>query len=360
MHYRRLIIYYMTGTGNALAVARWFAAEARSRGMTAELVNTDRFTRPIAAPAGADVITGFFYPTHGFTLAWHMFKFFFFFPRGRRAVFCGNTFGGTKVGPLPIPGLSGLALVLPALILLCKGCRLRGLMSYNLPVNWLALHPAIRPRAAAFLADFNQRRVARDAAQLFAGRAVWRGLISLPFDLAVSPVALGYFLVGRFWLAKMYIASAACNACALCERLCPVGAITMKGGRPFWSLRCESCMRCMNICPCAAIQVSHLFTILSAWLLYGILFPLAVGFAARHVAGCGILTHPESMLIGLLRAWIILGIMFLAYRLVQFLARRKTFNIVFAGLTLTRLPFWRRYLAPGVRTADFHAGEKKQ
>jgi hypothetical protein len=53
--------------------------------------------------------------------------------------------------------------------------------------------------------------------------------------------------------------------------------------------------------------------------------------------------------------------MFLAYRLVQALTRLRPFNCFFAGLSLTRLPFWRRYPAPGVTIRDFKfsPGEKK-
>lgn len=100
MHYRRLVIYYMTGTGNALAAARWFADEARSRGITVELVNTDRFSRPIEAPAGDDAITGFLYPTHGFNLAWHI--------RRQQARLHPGPLGPGLDPPSPDPSLQGM------------------------------------------------------------------------------------------------------------------------------------------------------------------------------------------------------------------------------------------------------------
>jgi hypothetical protein len=52
--------------------------------------------------------------------------------------------------------------------------------------------------------------------------------------------------------------------------------------------------------------------------------------------------------------------MFLAYRLVHAMARFRPFNFLFAGLSLTRFPFWRRYLAPGVSVKDFKRGDGKR
>ena len=86
--YRRLIIYYLSGTGNALIAARWFADLARERGMTAEIIPIDRFKTPLEAPAGEGTLLGFFYPTHGLSLPWYMLKFMLTFPRGPRDIFC--------------------------------------------------------------------------------------------------------------------------------------------------------------------------------------------------------------------------------------------------------------------------------
>jgi NAD-dependent dihydropyrimidine dehydrogenase PreA subunit len=351
--YQHLIIYYLSGTGNALIAARWFADQARRRGMTADIIPIDRFRTPLQVPDGEGTLIGFFYPTHGFSLPWYMLKFMLAFPRGRRDIFCLNTFGGTKIGKVHLPGLSGLALILPALLFFLKGYRMRGLVSLNLPSNWISLHPGLTPSAVASLADHCRNKVESYAASLLSGGTPFHGLISLPFDLAVSPVALGYTFVGRFWLAKMYLATLECDGCGICESSCPMNALIMKNKRPFWTFHCESCMRCMNICPKKAIQVSHLFTAMSAYVLYGLLFPFAMFYASRFVPSITAIIASESQIMSLFKAWILLSVMFLAYRLVQALTRFRPFNYSFAGLSLTRLPFWRRYLAPGVTRKDF-------
>ena len=359
--YQRLIIYYLSGTGNALITAHWFADHARGQGMTADIIPIDRFRTPLQAPSGEGALMGFLYPTHGFSLPWYMLKFILAFPRGRRDIFCVNTFGGTKIGKLHLPGLSGLALILPALLFFLKGYRVRGLASLNLPSNWISLHPGLTPSAVASLTDHCRKKVETYAASLLSGGTTFRGVIPLPFDLAVIPLALGYTFVGRFWLAKMYLATLECDGCGICESCCPMNALRMKNRRPFWTFHCESCMRCMNICPRKAIQVSHVFTAMTGYVLYGLLFPFAMSLTVRFVPSATAIIGSETQIMSLIRTWALLSVMFLAYRLVQVLTRFQPFNYFFAGLSLTRLPFWRRYLAPGVTIRDFKfsSGKKK-
>ena len=350
--YKHLIIYCLSGTGNALVAARWFAERARMQGLTTDIIPIDRFRKPLHVSGGEGTLIGFFYPTHGFSLPWYMLKFMLAFPRGRRDIFCLNTFGGTKIGKLHLPGLSGLALILPAFLFFLKGCRVRGLVSLNLPSNWISLHPGLTLAAVASLADHCRNKVERYAASLLSGGVAFRGIISLPFDLLVTPISVGYMLVGRFWLAKMYFATLECDGCGLCESNCPVNALKMKNGRPFWTFHCESCMRCINICPKKAIQVSHTFTAVTAYLFYGLLFPGVISLMVNLVPSTTAIISKTQIMV-LVRAWVILSIMFLVYRLVQGLTRFRPFNYFFVRLSLTRLPFWRRYLAPGVTARDF-------
>jgi len=74
---------YLSGTGNALVAARWFADQARGQGMTADIISIDRLRMLPETPSGEGTLMGFFYPTHGFSLPWHMLKFMLAFPVSR-------------------------------------------------------------------------------------------------------------------------------------------------------------------------------------------------------------------------------------------------------------------------------------
>lgn len=52
---------------------------------------------------------------------------------------------------------------------------------------------------------------------------------------------------GRFY------ATDACDACGLCERICPVHTIKVTG-KPAWGKECTQCLACINRCPRRAIE----------------------------------------------------------------------------------------------------------
>jgi ferredoxin len=63
-----------------------------------------------------------------------------------------------------------------------------------------------------------------------------------------------YFIAGvndsdtEFWCEE------SCTQCEACVRVCPVHNIVMKDGRPSWLHKCEQCLACVNWCPVEAIQ----------------------------------------------------------------------------------------------------------
>jgi ferredoxin len=54
---------------------------------------------------------------------------------------------------------------------------------------------------------------------------------------------------------KSYRVADSCNGCGLCAQLCPVDNIELVGERPAWKNRCEQCMACLQWCPKQAIDV---------------------------------------------------------------------------------------------------------
>jgi ferredoxin/flavodoxin len=44
-----------------------------------------------------------------------------------------------------------------------------------------------------------------------------------------------------------------CTGCGICASVCPVRNIVMVGERPEWQHRCENCLACYQWCPCNAI-----------------------------------------------------------------------------------------------------------
>jgi ferredoxin len=45
-----------------------------------------------------------------------------------------------------------------------------------------------------------------------------------------------------------------CNHCGICSKICPAENITIVEGKPVWNHRCEQCLACIHWCPQKAIQ----------------------------------------------------------------------------------------------------------
>jgi ferredoxin/flavodoxin len=53
---------------------------------------------------------------------------------------------------------------------------------------------------------------------------------------------------------KGFKVSEACNNCAICSKVCPVENIKMQDGKPIFLHHCEQCMACVQWCPKQAIN----------------------------------------------------------------------------------------------------------
>jgi Pyruvate/2-oxoacid:ferredoxin oxidoreductase delta subunit len=179
------------------------------------------------------------------------------------------------------------------------------------------------------------------ADKIFAGKKVYRGLFSLPVDLLISPLALAYYVGGRFFLAKTFIANNKCNNCGLCIKECPTASIKYIGNRPYWKLTCESCMRCLNRCPVKAIEAAHGMAVLF-WLIYVavssqfLFFMINILQIEPLVWWWRILSNILGIVIMVITATIL-------YRLIHHLMSLKAVRLVIRFTSLTAFPFWRRY-----------------
>lgn len=45
-----------------------------------------------------------------------------------------------------------------------------------------------------------------------------------------------------------------CNGCGICQKVCPVQNVILHDGRPVWLHKCEQCVACLNLCPTWSIQ----------------------------------------------------------------------------------------------------------
>ncbi|MCF8298192.1 MAG: EFR1 family ferrodoxin [Saprospiraceae bacterium] len=344
--YNKLIIYYFSGTGNAKKAAEWIIDIAKSKGLETALFNIDKNPKVNPYDFVDNTLVGFCSPTHGFNLPPIMLKFIAKFPKKINAdAFILNTRAGMKLYKLFLPGLSGSAQIFPAFMLRLKGIRTVGFQPMDLPSNWISLHPGIREKIVISIFKRCKRKTEKFANKILAGKRVYKGLISLPIDIAILPITVGYYFIGRFGLAKTFIATNECNSCKLCYKSCPVQAIKWINDRPFWTFNCESCMRCMNTCPKRAIETALTFTILVWWLLFSII-PMYIIILLINQNFTNSEWIDSELFFRLVQISIGFFSLFISYKVLHYLMRFRIINNLIAYTSLTKYKFWRRYKAP--------------
>jgi hypothetical protein len=203
-----LYIYFISGTGNARISSEWIRDEANKQGLNTVVQQIDRLQYTVMPAKDEKALIGFAFPTHGFNAAPIMIRFIAGFPRGSgREVFLLNTRAGMKLSRIFLPGISGVALLLPAFILWLKGYKCIGFRPVDLPSNWIPLHPGLKKKVIESIFLRCEPIVRNFAVAILSGKKVYRGLLSIPLDLLISPIALGYWLGGRFFLSKTFIAA---------------------------------------------------------------------------------------------------------------------------------------------------------
>ena len=64
---------------------------------------------------------------------------------------------------------------------------------------------------------------------------------------------------GPYYVQPLYRVTGDCIGCGTCTRVCPMGCISLRDGRPEYQTdRCVGCMACIHACPQKAVQFASL------------------------------------------------------------------------------------------------------
>jgi ferredoxin len=337
------VIYFYSGTGNSFRVAEWMAETIRQAGNTVRIIPFNH-----AHPAGEisqNTILGITTPTHGFTTPWSLIKFALQFPKGTgQRLVIAATRAGVRMFHFTIPGMMGTAAYLLALIFSIKGYRVVGVRGLDMPSNWLALHSGLKPQDVEIISNETEIITKQWMQEILAGKTSLHGWLELILGIILFPGSLAYLLMGRLFLSKLFFTNENCNGCGQCARFCPVQAIQIKNGRPYWTFSCESCMRCMGYCPTRAIEASHPLAVLVFWIF----------FLPATTWGLDQIIQSVSRMTVMDRTWLTVPVTYgfniliiaVLYEVFQWFARNRILNKLFSMTTLTH--YYRRYHQPAV------------
>jgi Pyruvate/2-oxoacid:ferredoxin oxidoreductase delta subunit len=237
----KTIIYYFTGTGNSLAVAKKIATVLGDCDIVP--IASLQFTTADITPAADRV--GIVNPVYFAGLPVMVAEF-----AGRldlskaKYVFSIVTFGG-----------SGAAPALQQLDSILKKRRDPGLdagFMVKMPGNYILLYGSPTGEKQERILAAADTQIVESAA------AISRNdILPLPSSLLsgiLHSIAYPRFASHVHEDDRKFSVNEKCTSCGTCAAICPAGNIGMVDGKPVWKHHCELCCGCIHLCPTEAIQ----------------------------------------------------------------------------------------------------------
>jgi ferredoxin len=232
-------LYYYTGTGNSLWVARQLADKLQD----AELVSLNA-GKPGPLKIDSERI-GIVFPVHMWGLPQRVIDFVRSFPADESRYYFALAVNAGQV--------AGTLLQLKK-IMKARGITLAAGFDIVTPSNYIPWGGAAtveEQKRLFWQAEEKVGRIAqivhrKEAAPIEKG-PLWQNIIlsSLLYRLSFPQVPK---MDKKFWVDEK------CNGCAICEKICPAKNIVMTAGKPAWQHRCEQCLACIQWCPQEAVQ----------------------------------------------------------------------------------------------------------
>lgn len=237
-------IYYFSGTGNSLKVAKDLAEKL----IEADIVPiTKIINENVKVTTSSDKI-GIVYPVYIWGVPRIVSDFIKKIPNVNKDkyFFAVATNGGKVAG----------SLVQLSQKLSSKGFKLSLGFSIILPTNYTPKHGALPIDKQSSLFAAAEKRL--DEIALLIKNNSYADIEKGSFKDYIKNTCIINKLLYPFIhkMDKLFWTNDDCISCGLCEKICPVQSIVLKDGKPVWLHKCEQCFRCVNYCPKAAIQFS--------------------------------------------------------------------------------------------------------
>jgi Pyruvate/2-oxoacid:ferredoxin oxidoreductase delta subunit/flavodoxin len=233
-------IFYYTGTGNSLWVARKLAEGLGN----AEVVSMVKWMKK-KDPVQSNVI-GLVFPVHMWGVPEPVIRFIgelqnldagYFFAVGVDADQVANTLVQLKT------------------ILAKKGIALDSGFEVKLPTNYIVWGgPGTKEAQDKKITAAGQKisRIVEYIKKREKGTVekgpLWQRILLTPiYKLSYSKVPT---------MDKAFFADEKCSRCGTCYLICPAKNITLVEGKPVWNHHCQQCFACIQWCPKEAIQGS--------------------------------------------------------------------------------------------------------
>ncbi len=135
----------------------------------------------------------------------------------------------------------------------CCGLTCKGTFETPMPENYIVMFDAPDEAKCTRMISEAESTLSGYAQLILRGAQVNERKAGLLDRFKSGPVNLGF---NKFQITdKGFTVSDSCTGCGKCERLCPLGNISIKDNKPVWNGSCTHCMACISYCPVSAIDI---------------------------------------------------------------------------------------------------------
>jgi len=235
------IIYYFTGTGNTLSIARTLAAELGDT----TLIPLRRAVNPRGIPVDADVL-GIAFPVYFLDMPAVVRDFV------RTLRFTGSpyVFGIATCGGNPGAALFNLARLLDE-----KQVSLSAGFAFAMPGNYLGPIDLMEPQ------DVVDTKIAAAKERIVAVAGTIRDRqVSLPegsddLKFRIGGAITRTLMTSVYRTPRRLHATRSCNRCGTCQKICPSRNISVSENGVHFGKDCIQCYACIHWCPQEAIEI---------------------------------------------------------------------------------------------------------
>ena len=261
------VIFYFSGTGNSLAVARGIAEKLGDTdiiSISSYMKNSPRegwqasghstrhepdgvFVASVSLDLSSSERIGIVFPVYMWGLPLIVRRFLENCNFSSNSyIFAVATYGGS----------CGVAFDQICGIFDCKGLKLASEFGFLMPGNYIPLYPISSDKKLNKLfiktdksiEEISKKIESKEQAKL--KKMPWIGrkffaFIYKKMSPHIPEAKVKFFVDER------------CDSCGVCEKVCPVCNIKLIDGRPVWDKKCEQCLACLHWCPKEAIQFGN-------------------------------------------------------------------------------------------------------
>lgn len=135
-----------------------------------------------------------------------------------------------------------------------RGLDLSAFWIVKMPENYPPLGGPPRPESRQKTLTAAEQKIGQILAQLQEGGVRKSDRAGLFWRIASHVIYPAFRWQEMHKADRFFRADSKCNGCGICADVCPVKNIELSEGRPKWNGRCEQCFACFHWCPQQAVQ----------------------------------------------------------------------------------------------------------